>query len=89
MTIIKKSGKKEEFSVEKLSNSIAAASIEANEPLGESELKMILAEFQLIVKGKDLITSQQIDVIVNGLLYSKGHYGTLEKYVSYHKKHLN
>lgn len=86
MTIIKKSGKKEVFSAEKLSNSIAAASSAANELLSESDLKMLVAEFQLIVKGKELITSQQIDVIVNGLLYSRGYHGALEHYVSYSKK---
>lgn len=86
MIIIKKSGKKEDFSVEKLTNSIVAASKEANEPIDERTLKRIIAEFQLIVKGKNLITTQQIDVIVYGLLYSKGYYGTLNHYVSYHKK---
>jgi len=86
MIIIKKSGKKEEFSAEKLSRSIAAASDEANQPLTESDLKMILAEFRQIISGKDLITTQQIDVIVNGLLYSKGYYGILEQYKSYYKR---
>lgn len=86
MTIIKKSGKKEVFSSEKLSRSIAAASEEATQPLNESDIKGIVMDFQQIVKGKDLITTQQIDVIVNGLLYSKGHFGALEHYVSYKKR---
>lgn len=85
MTIIKKSGKKEDFSPEKLSRSIAAASDDAKQPLNESDLKMLLAEFRQIVSGKDLMTTQQVDVIVNGLLYSKGYFDILEKYVSYIK----
>lgn len=89
MTIIKKSGRKETFSSEKLLNSIAAASDEAKQPLNKSDLNTILVDFQQIVKGKDLITTQQIDVIVNGLLYSKGYFGILEKYVSYYKRQAN
>lgn len=86
MTIIKKSGKKEDFSVEKLSRSISAASDEANEPLNEGDLKLILAEFRQIVTGKELMTTQQIDIVVNGILYSKGYYDILERYVSYAKR---
>lgn len=86
MTIIKKSGKKEQFSIEKLSNSIAAASSEANEPLNESDLKIIISEFNQLVQGKNFITTGQIDVIVNGILYSKGFFGVLERYVSYKKR---
>lgn len=86
MTIVKKSGKKEEFSKEKLANSIAAASDEANQPLNESDIKNLIVEFQQIIKGKDLMTTQQIDVVVNGLLYSKGYFGALEHYVSYKKR---
>lgn len=83
MTVIKKSGKKEDFSDEKLLKSITAASVVSGEDIN---LKLIMAEFQQIVRGKELITTQQIDVIVNGLLYSKGLFGTLEQFVSYDKK---
>lgn len=86
MTIIKKSGKKEDFSAEKLSRSISAASGDANEPLNESDLKILLAEFRQLVSGKELMTTQQIDVVMNGILYSKGYYGILEHYVSYSKR---
>lgn len=86
MVIIKKSGKKEAFSADKMKASILAASEEAGQPLPDSDLRRLLAEFQQIVSGKDLITTQQMDVIINGLLYSKGYYGALEHYVSYNKK---
>lgn len=86
MTIIKKSGRKEEYSAEKLSNSIAAASDEAREPLNESDLKLIITEFNQIISGKELMTTQQIDVIVSGLLYSKNRRKTLEQYMSYIRK---
>lgn len=86
MVIIKKSGKKEAFSADKFKSSIAAASEEANQPLSDGDLRKLLTDFQQIVNGKDLMTTQQIDVVINGLLYSKGFYGALEHYVSYNKK---
>lgn len=83
MMIIKKSGRKEEFAPEKILRSIAAASDEAKEPLTESDLNIILADFRQIVSGKNLITSRQVAIIVCGLLYSKSHFKTMEKYMSY------
>lgn len=83
MTVIKKSGRKEEFSVEKLSNSIKAANMSTDESLN---ITLTVAEFQQIVKGKELMTTQQIDVVVYGLLYSKGLLKTLMKYVDYDKR---
>lgn len=85
MTIVKKSGKKEEFSADKLSKSIAAAFADDGAPLEDQELREIVLEFQQIVSGKNLITSQHVDIIVNGLLYAKGYFGVLEQYVSYGK----
>lgn len=83
MTVIKKSGKKEEFSIDKLSHSIRSANSQTDEPI---KLNTFLAEFRQIVSGKDLITTQQIDVIVYGLLYSKGLLKTLISFISYDKK---
>jgi len=82
MTVIKKSGKKEVFSIEKLSNSIKAANAKTDEYL---EASTLTAEFRQIVSGKELITTQQIDIIVYGLLYSKGLMKTLIAYISYDK----
>lgn len=83
MTVIKKSGRKEDFSVQKLSNSISSANAKTNEFL---TLNSLVAEFLQIAKGKELITTQQIDIIVYGLLYSKGLLQTLTTYISYDKK---
>lgn len=83
MTVIKKSGRKEEFSPEKLSHSIKAANAKTNELL---EISTMLAEFRQIVSGKELITTKQIDIITYGLLYSTGLLQTLINYVSYDKK---
>jgi len=83
MTVVKKSGKKEEFSDGKLSNSIKSANTGTDELFNVASL---IGEFQQIVHGKKLITTRQIDIIVYGLLYSKGLMQTLMKYISYDKK---
>lgn len=83
MTVIKKSGKKEEFSADKLFHSIKAANAQTNETIN---ISAILGEFQQIVSGKQLVTTGQIDIIVYGLFYAKGHLQTLMTYVSYDKK---
>jgi len=83
MTVIKKSGRKEEFSVEKLLHSITSANAKTDELL---TINTLVAEFQQIISGKDRITTQQIDIIVYGLLYSKGLLKTLINFISYDKK---
>lgn len=83
MTVIKKSGKKEAFQVEKLCHSIQSANAKTDEPL---KVRTIITDFQQIVQGKELITTQQIDIIIYGLLYSKGLMQTLMTYISYDAK---
>lgn len=83
MTVIKKSGKKEEFSPEKLANSLTHAGKDAAQ---EIDAKSLLLEFGRLVEGKKLITTRQIDIIVYGLLYSQKLTATLEAYTSYDKR---
>lgn len=86
MTIIKKSGKTEDFSAEKLSVSIASASDEAGSPLNESDLNSIVSAFLDITKGKSEISTTNIDIIICGILYSRGYQNTLKSYSSFVKK---
>lgn len=82
MTVVKRSGKHEEYSTNKLANSIRSANEGTGEPL---KVTFLLSEFEQIVKGKELISTQQIDIIIYGLLYSKGLLQTLDNYISYDK----
>lgn len=82
MTTIKKSGAKEEFLEYKLSNSIDAANRGTDESLN---LKMLMADFYQIAKGRDEISTREIMIIVYGLLYEKGLVKTLESYSTYEK----
>lgn len=83
MTIIKRSGRKEEFQEYKLSNSIDAA----NRGTGESlSLKTLMADFEQIIKGNKELSTREIVIIVYGLLYEKGLIKTLESYSTYEKK---
>lgn len=83
MIVIKKSGKKEEFAVEKLTQSLKYANQRTEEELDIAALE---AEFNRIVDEKTLITTKQIDIIIYGLLYSKGLLQTLVSYISYDEK---
>lgn len=80
MYVIKKSDEKEKFTYEKLSRSIQAA----NENTGEDiDIALLLAEFMNIVVDKSDVTTGQINVIVYGLLFSKGALKTLKNYAEY------
>lgn len=83
MNVIKKSGRKEEFSLEKLKHSLQAANAFTDEPLN---INAVVQDFHQIVSGKDLITTHQIDIVVFGLLYAKNAVKTLLSYHSYDKK---
>ena len=83
MTVVKKQGQKEEYSSEKLLNSIKRA----NEGTGEElNTNSISVGFYQIVEGKAFITTKQIDVIVCGLLYTQGLLKTLASFMSYDEK---
>lgn len=80
MTVIKKAGKKEEFSPEKLAKSLEMANQGTGEDINVNDLSV---EFYRIVEGKAFITSHQIDILIYGLLYYYGFAKTLESYISY------
>lgn len=82
VNVIKRSGVKEEFSIHKVTRSIEAANKSTGE---EIDMPKLLTDFQHIVSEKPVITSQQIDVIVTGLLYTKRHLKTLTRYQTYEK----
>lgn len=85
LTIVKKNGQQERFSIAKIKSSLAASSDEAKQPLNESDLAGIVSELEQILADKATITTQQIVVIVTGLLYIKGFTGVLKQYLGYKK----
>lgn len=82
MDVIKKSNIEEKFSYEKLANSVASANEGTDETL---DVELLLTEFQNIVANNDYVTTGQINVIVYGLLYSKGAMQTLKNYAEFKK----
>ncbi|MDR1438753.1 MAG: hypothetical protein LBJ10_01680 [Clostridiales bacterium] len=88
MKIVRKSGAIEEFSAEQLIASLADASDEANEPLPMSDINRIVAGFLEIAEGKERMASYQVKIIVTGLLYTKGYYGVIDKYLTYTRKRM-
>lgn len=88
MLIIKRSGKTEEFSIDKIRAALAACSDEADQPFNESDLKRLTADLEQIISGKESLTTGQIVVIVAGILYTQGYFGALEHYLSYNRKRM-
>lgn len=86
MQIIKKSGKKEDFSIEKIKSSLNGASRDAGIVISDGDMRRILSELQQMVKDKELITSQHINVIISGLLYTNGYHNILEYYANFDGK---
>lgn len=86
LTIIKRNGTSEEFSMNKIRNSLAASSDEAKQPLNESDITGMTEKLQAILKDKKDISSQQIEIIVCGLLYTAGFTGIMEQYYGYKKE---
>ncbi|MDL2254092.1 hypothetical protein LJC49_08525 [Ruminococcaceae bacterium OttesenSCG-928-I18] len=83
MTVVKKHGQKEEYSPEKLSQSLKRA----NQGTGEEiDINSLSVDFYRIVEGKGFITTKQIDTIVCGLLYIQGFTKTLTSFMSYDEK---
>lgn len=82
MIVIKKTGLKEDFSIGKLRHSVQAANSKTDEMLN---IDTFAKNFEDIIAEKTTISTQQIDIIVYGLLYSKGHVQTLINYISYEK----
>lgn len=84
MVVIKRSGGREKFSMDKLSNSLRYA----NHMTGEDmDVDALAAEVNRIVDKKDIITAQEIEVILCGVLNAKGFFQTLIAYSSfYHAK---
>lgn len=80
MTIIKRSGKKEEFSIDKVARSMTAAAREAQVPMSDQEVTRMTAEVQRFIGNKEFTTTYEIGVIISGLLYINGFTRLLEFY---------
>lgn len=89
MQIIKKSGRKEKFSIEKIKKSLLAAANDADISITEAELKSITTELSHMIKDKDVMTSKQINIILSGLLYTNGFLNILEYYTHFKGKAEN
>lgn len=83
MIVIKKSGMREDFLPDKLRQSMRYANQRTEETI---DIDALMEEFEEIIAEKETITTRQIDVIICGLLYSKGLIQTLVSYVSYDEK---
>jgi len=83
MRIIKKDGRAEEFNTSKIKNSVLNASTEINEPLTDSDLKIIEKEVLSILKvlNREETSSYEIFAIVLKGLSRLGFKGVCKAYL--------
>lgn len=85
MIIIKKSGRTEEFSKEKIRLSIASASESAGQPMNQSDLNMVMKDLADVIGNSERIKSVHLQIIVMGILRYRGYDGVLDAYVDYYR----
>lgn len=84
-TITKRTGHKQPFDSSKIQRALTASSDEAGQPMGQSDIALILDDVQSMLKGKKEATSFQIYMMVAGSLYVRGFKGVLRAYEAYTK----
>lgn len=85
MIIIKRSGRNEKFSAEKVRLSIAAASETAGQPMNVSDLNLVMSDLMDVIGKRERIKSLHLQIIVMGILRYRGYNGVLEAYVDYYR----
>lgn len=80
MNVIKKSGNREPFSVEKLERSIRAA----NQGTGEViDMPRLIEGIKEVISGRAEVETTELDLVVIALLYANEHYHTILAYRTY------
>ena len=83
LMVIKRSGKTEEYSPDKMISSLSAACDEIGQPLNSGDLRVIIDDIGRILEGKTAIRSFDLYAIVLGVLGAHGFNGVFNSY----KKH--
>ena len=81
ITVIKRSGASEEFSAEKIRNSLAVASDETNQPLNMADINMVVTDVARIIEGKTEIQAFDLYMVVLGILSARGFTAIRDSYV--------
>lgn len=87
MIIIKRSGRTEDFSAEKVRLSIAAASESAGQPMNVSDLNLVMSDLMDVIGKRERIKTSHLQIIVMGILRYRGYDGVLDAYVDYYRSH--
>jgi transcriptional regulator NrdR family protein len=80
LTVIKRNGENQVFDIEKIKNSLAAASDESRAPLNKSDINNIAHCLERIVADKTVIHSKEIYTVLAGILYVQGFREFLKEY---------
>jgi len=80
LQVIKRSGKTEEYSPDKMISSLSAAGDEIGQPLNSGDLRVIIADISRILEGKATVMSSDLYAIVLGVLGAHGFDGVFDSY---------
>lgn len=83
LTVIKRSGQREVYQPEKITQTLAAASDDLKRPLNQSDLKYIARRITELLEGKEEVPSRDIYTCLVGVLYTEGYPQLAAAYVGY------
>jgi transcriptional regulator NrdR family protein len=83
LTVIKRSGKEEAFSPDKIKNTLAAASDEMGRPLNAGDLRILVSSVESRLSGREKISSREVLMTLIDLLREEGYSDLAGRYVGY------
>lgn len=72
LTVIKRLGHEEAFDIQKIINSLAAASDELRQPFCDSDIHNLAADIEKRVEGMEKITSKELFAITIETIFREG-----------------
>lgn len=83
LQVEKRSGKVEPFDMNKIRTSLETAGDEVGAPLNASDLDGIAGEMKALLEGREKVASQQLYVMLAGILYTRDLMRVVESYTKH------
>ena len=78
LTVIKRDGRTEPFSADKIEATLLSVGDESGAPMNRSDIKIIISDMLRILDEKTSVRSQDIYIVLLGILTASG-YGSVAK----------
>lgn len=80
LTVIKRSGKQEPFSEEKVARSLANTSDEAGQAFTRGDVSSMVQELVRMLQEKTTVSSREVYVMIVGILFTRGFAAVAARY---------